>query len=362
MSLGWVIQAVAQDFGVLLLGRIITGLALGATTVCAPLFLNEMATPGTEGAFGSITQVGISSGILLVNVFGLFAGWRDLAWISACVSGAAGVILMAIVRNPERNRNPSSPRLLKAVDSKAPYIISYTLMFFQQLSGINVVVFFIGPLADIAGFGEPDVISCYTFLVLVVASVVSLFIVDRVGKQVLLLSSSAGMMVSLVMLSTFFFVQDEELIQGSLGEGSTDDVDAKYTGLALAAVFIYIAAFNLGLGPIPWSVVGEYFEPAGFGATTSTVFNWLLAFAVTQSISPILQAVGGGATFAGYAVICFFSCIFSIFFFPRLQRVHRLSINSLAESLHLPSGLEYQPAKKQDVGINYFPDHEKQEG
>eukprot|EP00127_Corallochytrium_limacisporum_P007365 Clim_evm2s249 gene=Clim_evmTU2s249 len=352
MTLGWVIQAVSQAYWSIMMGRLVTGLASGATTVCTPLFLNDVASEGHEGAFGFVVQVGISLGILLINAFGLAtSSWRDLAWICVATSGLAVINFVFGVKTPPRPQKVV--KKVKAPEDSAqkmwaPYIISYTLMVFQQLSGINVVIFFIGPLVDIAGLGRPDVISVYTMVVQLVAGLVATAVIDRAGKRLLLFVSSFGMMTALIMLGVFFFIQDQRLITGSIGDGKTNDVQAHTTGLALASIFIFIASFNFGMGPIPWSVIGEYFEPTELGSATSNILNWLLAFAVTQSLSPIMQAIGGGPTYMGYAFFNMLSCIFIVFIFPPLQH-HVETARREARREH-PSPV---PEKKHDDGIDF---------
>eukprot|EP00127_Corallochytrium_limacisporum_P001471 Clim_evm5s58 gene=Clim_evmTU5s58 len=319
MTLGWAIQAFAPNFAIILLGRIITGIALGITTACTPLFLNDSAPEGREGAFGFVVQVGIGLGILLINVFGLFAGWRALGWICAGTSGAAVLAFLFSVPTPPRPvPQDATPKASSA--GLAPYIISIILMVFQQMSGINVIIFYINPIAESAGLDDPEIVAVYTMIVQLASGILSLLFIDKVGKKVLLFASSFGMMSALVMLASFFFIQDEELITSGLGESDDEEVNATSPGLALAAIFIFIFSFNCGLGPIPWSVVGEYFEPHQIGAATTGIANYLLAFGVTQSVSPMLQALGGGATYMFYAAFCFASCVFTVFIFPRLQR------------------------------------------
>eukprot|EP00127_Corallochytrium_limacisporum_P005159 Clim_evm65s199 gene=Clim_evmTU65s199 len=334
VTVGWVIQALAQTYWVILIGRLITGLSVGATTVCTPLFLNDIATKGRESAFGFVLLGSAHLGILLINVLGLAVQeWRHLAWISAAISCLA-VFALACTKTPPRPGRITKKKEMgnhaNRVDSStktiwAPYIISYSLMVFQQLSGYVMVIFFIGPLVDIADIGRPDIIAVYAMLIQLIATVVAAPIIDRVGKQILLFVSSFGMMTANIMLASFFFIQDERLFTGSLGDGRTDDIEVHTSGLALAGIAIFMASFNFGLGPIAWSVVGEYFEPTNFGSASSSILTWLLAFAVAQSASPTLQAFGGGPTYMAYAIFMFIGCLFTLFIFPRLQRMVEMS-------------------------------------
>eukprot|EP00127_Corallochytrium_limacisporum_P005184 Clim_evm1s201 gene=Clim_evmTU1s201 len=352
MILGYILQAVAPSYGVLLLGRILTGLGLGATTVCTPLFLNDAAPEGHEGAFGFVVQVGIGVGILLINVFSLAGGdLLVLGWAAAGTSIASLVVFYFFVPAPPLPEKVLSMRSGDdaAQQLYAPYIVSYALMAFQQLSGINVVIFFVGPITDIADLGDPDVISVWTTVVQLASGVISLFIVDRIGKKILLFTSSFGMMASLIMLAAFSFIQDEDPFKGkNLGNGGDDNFTAHAPGLAIAAIFIFLFSFNMGLGPVPWSVVGEYFEPHQVGAATTGILNYLLAFAVTQSVDPMLNAIGG-PTYLIYAAFCFLSCVFVALIFPHLQR--SIDLARAQKKAQSPTDL---PEKK-EVALDYIP-------
>lgn len=145
--------------------------------------------------------------------------------------------------NEEQKQNNLSVReALSRKTSVRGLIICFGLMFFQQVSGINAVIFFTTDIFIAAGSGiEPEIATILVGVMQVVGTFVASLIVDRLGRRILLLVSDAVMALCTLVLGIFFFMKgrDEESVT-SIG------------WLPVVALCLFILAFSLGFGPVPW--------------------------------------------------------------------------------------------------------------
>lgn len=122
-------------------------------------------------------------------------------------------------------------------------------------------------------------------------------LVDRAGRKILLLISIITMTITLIALGVFFYIQD------------SDPESAKNMGwLPLTSLCVYMVAFALGFGPIPWLAMSEVLpkEISAIVGSVSGAFNWLLAFLITATFNSISEAIGIGQTFwifAGFSLV-----------------------------------------------------------
>lgn len=176
-------------------------------------------------------------------------------------------------------------------------IISFSLMLFQQFSGINAVIFYAQSIFEAAGSTlEPALCTIIVGVVQVVMTVASALLIEKAGRRLLLLQSSVVMGLCLVMLGVYFMLK----------EGGSDVTNISF--LPLASVVLFIVSFSLGLGPLPWLLMGELFaaEVKGIASAMAVMFNWTLVFIITKTFSMMCAAWGSGPTFyffAGFMVI-----------------------------------------------------------
>jgi MFS transporter, SP family, galactose:H+ symporter len=143
-------------------------------------------------------------------------------------------------------------------------------------------------------------------LVNVLMTVVSIPLIDRVGRRPLLLVSLGGMGVALAALALGFAIGGETL---------------KWIGVLSLAV--YIAAFAVGLGPVFWLLISEIYplNVRGQAASVATMANWLSNFVVSLTFLSLLNALGSVATFLLYAVLCVVGVLFCLRFVPETRGV-----------------------------------------
>lgn len=167
-------------------------------------------------------------------------------------------------------------------------IISLSLMMFQQLSGINAVIFYTNSIFKSAGSTmDENLCSIVVGVVQVLMTFVSALLIDRAGRRILLLQSCIVMGACLVTLGIYFNIKESG--------GNVTNIG----WLPLLSVVLFIVSFSLGFGPIPWMMMGELFAPdvKGIASAIAVMFNWTLVFIVTKSFEPMQKGLGSDWTF-----------------------------------------------------------------
>ena len=340
-ALGAVLQSVAQGTGVLIAGRFVVGFGVGVASVAAPLYAAEMAPTATRGRFVSTYQLAITIGILLADivdaVLSASGRWRLMLGLSI----VPGVLLVFVVL-----MMPESPRWLVKVgrrdDAKAslaktqggadvggridaierdassttqaawkdvfmPAIrkalwVGVGLAVFQQITGINAVIYYSDEIFKFAGFTTPQQQTRATLIAIGLVNVLATFIavawVDRFGRRPLLLAGLIGMTTGLVAIGASFLFLDKNPSSG----GGTSMVGV----VTLVAMIIYIASFAFSLGPVVWTMINEIFpnQVRGKAVAFCTAINWAAAFLVSASFLSLVDAIGEATTFLLFAVAC----------------------------------------------------------
>lgn len=288
-TIGWLMIIFANSIWMFYLGRFITGVSGGAFCVTAPLYTSEIAENQIRGTLGSYFQLMLVVGILVTYILGPNVSMFQLSVISALVplvfccvfffmpetpiyylkkgdedSARASLVRLRgprynvepeilaqqeIMAELERNRTSFS----EAIRTKAAIrglIIGFGLMLFQQLSGVNAIIFYSTSIFESA---SKDIPAATATIVVGVIQVVSVFlstlVVDRLGRRILLLMSSTAMFLTTLILGVYFYLK----------ENGTDVSNIGWLPLLCVCTFIFL--FSLGFGPIPWMMMGEIFSP-----------------------------------------------------------------------------------------------------
>jgi MFS family permease len=190
--------------------------------------------------------------------------------------------------------------------SRMALICSLGLMFFQQFSGINAVIFYTNNIFTAAGSDiDPVIATIIVGVVQTLATYVSSLLIEKAGRRILLLQSCIIMGVCLIILGIFF-----KLLQ--------DEYDVSTVGwIPLLCLVLFIISFSLGFGPIPWMMMAELFavEFRGTASGIAVIFNWCLVFIVTLCFPIMMSAIGIYSCFwffAAFMIICIFFVFFLI--------------------------------------------------
>jgi SP family galactose:H+ symporter-like MFS transporter len=347
-TVGIVVAAVAPSFAVLLVGRFVMGLGVGAASAVVPLYLSEVAPPAVRGRLVSLNQLMITIGIVTSYLVALiFAGAEDWRWMFA-VGGVPSVLfLLGMLRAPEtppwleahgrddearavlgqvadeegvdelmdsyrRAREQSGARLgLRALlgsrAARPALVIGVTLAALQQFGGINTIIYYSATIFENTGLDPSEAIlgSLIIGVINVAMTVVSIRLVDRRGRRPLLRLSLTGMIVTLILLGLTFELP----------------LEAVDSWLSLACILLYISAFAIGMGPIFWLLIAEIFpaEARAEGAAVSSTTNWLANFVVGLVFLPVVEAIGEGPAFWIFAAICMAGLVFVNSYVPETR-------------------------------------------
>jgi sugar porter (SP) family MFS transporter len=368
---GAVISAVAQGVAVLVIGRFLVGLAIGIASMLTPLYLAEISPARVRGAIVSLNQLCITGGILVSYLVGFALadasdGWR---WMLA-LGALPGIILAAgmlvLPESPRwlagRGRVPDAAAVLQHLRGTAdvveelntlrtdlaregrqragtsellsprlrrPLIIGIGLAMFQQITGINTVIYFAPTIFQSAGLSSAATSILATAgvgAVNVIMTIVSIRLIDRLGRRQLLFWSLGGMAVTLLVLCGAFY-------SGASGE---------LAWVAVASVAAFVGFFAIGLGPVFWLLIAEIFPLAvrGRAMSLATVANWGFNLIVSATFLNLVGAVGSAGAFLVYAVLSLLALVFIALMVPETKGRSLEQIEAALDTSHppLPSG------------------------
>lgn len=339
---GAIVEAVAPGSAVLVVGRLIVGFAVGIASVAAPLYAAEMAPSRLRGTFVSTYQLGITFGIFVAYLVDelLDAGdWRVMLGASAIVGVILILLILPLPDSPRwylkaGRKEDARAALVKVAEDpdpdatiaaqqadedgsaeaswgvafskrwRTPLMVGVGLAVFQQITGINAIIYYADKIFDAAGFTTVAQQTAATTwavgAVNVLATLIAVAFVDKLGRKPLLLTGLIGMCLSLTAVGFAFL---------SLGDishdGSSQGVSTAGT-LTLVALVVYIASFAFSMGPVVWTIINEIYprEVRGRMVSIATAVNWFSAWLVSQFFLTLVGAIGEPQTFWLFAALC----------------------------------------------------------
>ncbi|MFT5484429.1 MAG: SP family sugar:H+ symporter-like MFS transporter [Halieaceae bacterium] len=354
-------SGVAASSGEFVIFRILGGLAVGAASVMAPAYISEIAPPAYRGRLTTIQQVAIIGGLFCAFVSNYFmadiAGsstaefwlgyqaWRWMFWVEMLPAALFFVTLLFIPESPRylvasgnkeqahsvlvRLYGPSTaqekvediynslaadhhrPQLSDILDGSTGKVrkivwVGIGLAAFQQLVGINVVFYYGAVLWQAVGFSESDalLINVISGAVSLVACLITIGLVDKIGRKPLLFVGSLGMAVTLSLVALSF--STGAVVGGQLT--LSDNMGL----LALLAANAYVMIFNGTWGPVMWVMLGEMFpnQIRGSGLAIAGLSQWGVNFLITMSFPLMLTSIGLLGAYSCYAVCALISAFF----------------------------------------------------
>jgi SP family galactose:H+ symporter-like MFS transporter len=330
--------ALAPNINTLIAGRIIVGIAIGIASFTSPMYMSEISPKKIRGSLVSINQLAVTIGIVLAYLvdYALSAvqGWRYMFGIAAIPSTALVIAMWRMPPSPRwlmsRNRGNKARDVLEHIRGKKDVtsetkeirnslakqkggvedlfhpllrmalIVGIGLAIFQQITGINTVIYYSPTILEFAGFktaGFSILATVGVGIVNVGFTVLAIRLMDRVGRRPLLLIGVAGQIAGLVILGLAFQLHHLASLVGYI---------------AVVSLAIYVASFAIGLGPIFWLMISEIYPLRVRGAAMSiaTVANWGLNLAVALTFLTLVSVLGRPETFWLYAVIGVVAWIF----------------------------------------------------
>jgi sugar porter (SP) family MFS transporter len=220
---------------------------------------------------------------------------------------------MQDIKNLEGNQERVSFAELLAPFVRPALIIGIGLAIFQQITGINTVIYYAPTILQGVGFSEGGAIAATALGVGVVNvgfTILAVRIVDRAGRRPLLLIGLVGMTISLALLGTVF-------ASGATGE----DASVLAGVLATACLAMYIASFAISLGPVFWLMISEIYplRIRGTAMSVASISNWGSNFLVALTFPVLLAALGGATLFWLFAFLGIVAWVFIYFRVPETK-------------------------------------------
>jgi sugar porter (SP) family MFS transporter len=312
--------------------RFCGGVAIGVASVLAPLYIAEVSPPHIRGRLVSLNQMAIVTGILAAySVNWMLAGmgpssWRWMFASAALPSAAFFAALLFVPESPrwltERLRSVEALQILSRIGGREhaaaelkqiqeaialekgtfrelfrpglrrPLMIAVALAVLQQITGVNTVLFY-GSIIfkEHAGRGsESSAIAANVIVGAInfVATIVALWVIDKVGRKALLIVSAAGMAVAEISLGTAFLMHPPP------------------STFILAIVLLCVACFAVGLGPGVWVLLSELFPTRlrGRAMSVATISLWTACLGLTLSFLSLVHAITVTGAFWTYAAMC----------------------------------------------------------
>jgi len=336
---GAAVEALTPGVTVLVAGRLIVGFGVGVAAVAAPLYAAELAPAEKRGRFVAAYQLAITIGIFLSylvdQALAARGDWRIMLGVSAVPAVLLLFAMLPAVESPRwlvrmGRRDEARAAIMRArpwVDPdvrlqsieaslraeptsaswgevfapawRRPLTIGIGLAVFQQITGINAIIYYSDKIFAAAGFATAEAQTQATTWAIgavnVAATLIAIAFIDRLGRRPLLLAGLVGMFVSLTAVGIAFL---------TLGKGATATPMAGI--VTLVALVVFIISFAFSLGPVVWTVINEIFpgRVRGRAVAVATAVNWGAAFLVSEFFLTLVNAIGESATFWLFAFFC----------------------------------------------------------
>ena len=317
-------SALATDVYSFIIARLIGGLGIGVSTVVAPLYISEIAPPKHRGLLAGMFQFNIVFGIIIAYLSNaLLAGtgpdaWR---WMLGVAAFPAAVYMLFCFGIPESPRwligrkgdraaalgvlrliSPDASDAQLDADASAieaasqekssrghfwvrslrvPIVLAFLIAFFNQMSGINAVLYFAPRIFEMAGLGEKAALlqSVGIGITNLVFTFIGLWLIDRLGRRTLLYIGSFGYILSLGLVAWAF--------------------QSQHFGIVPACIFAFIAAHAVGQGTVIWVYLSEIFpnRHRAEGQTLGSSTHWIFAAALTTFFPRMVTAFAPAGVF-----------------------------------------------------------------
>jgi MFS transporter, SP family, galactose:H+ symporter len=335
--------AVANSVSTLIAGRFLVGCGIGLTSVGGPMYIAEASPARIRGTFVSLFQLAVTVGILLAYIAAALlapsAAWRWMLGLAAIPGLLLAVGMFFMPESPrwlvKQGRRVDARAVLTQIDPhgnpdaalaqlehdlaaegqgtwaellrrtlRPALIVGIGLAVFQQVTGINAVIYYAPQIFQAAGFtSDLTSLAATTGIgtINVLATFIAIWLVDRAGRRPLLIAGVLGMVTTLTILGLAF---------RDAGSGTAGSL-ALITAVCLAA---YIVFFAFSLGPIVWLMISEIYplRNRAQAVAVSTAANWGANFLVSLTFPILTNRLGSSHTFFIYAALGVVTLIFVI--------------------------------------------------
>ena len=323
--------AFAPEVWSFIIARIIGGLGIGVSTVAAPLYISEIAPPARRGRLAGMFQFNIVFGIIIAfasNALIKGMGPNDWRWMLGVVAIPAVIYCVMCRFIPEsprwlighRNERKQAAAIFREADPtlteeeatrvtdaiaddfnrktsdtvgnfwtskhlRTPILLAFLIAFFNQLSGINAVLYFAPRIFEMAGLGKQAALlqSVGIGVTNLIFTFVGLWLIDRLGRKSLMYIGSIGYIISLGLVAWAFFTN--------------------HTSIVPVCIFAFIAAHAIGQGTVIWVFIAEIFpnDHRGTGQSLGSSTHWVFAALLATMFPVMVDHMAPGVIFSIFA-------------------------------------------------------------
>ncbi|XP_014212387.1 facilitated trehalose transporter Tret1-like [Copidosoma floridanum] len=338
LAVAWILTGLAPSVKLIYLTSFSVGLCCSIITMVAQVYISEISLPGIRGCLSAMLKVLGHVGVLLAYISGSCLNWRESALLVSIApsmlffgtlfipetpsylvlngkdeEAASSLqwlrgsevdirnelqiiktnVLMSRAKQYEQSFKNSmlTPRLYK------PIGITCGLMFFQRFSGANTFNYYaVNIFRQTLGDINPHNATIAIGFVQLLASLLSGFLIDVVGRLPLLIASAVFMSLALAGFGSYAYYNSMSQLQSipasTYAAEATVTMTGQYDWIPLICVLVFTTAFALGISPISWLLIGELFplEYRGLGSSISTSFSYFCAFIATKLYMDFQQA------------------------------------------------------------------------
>lgn len=340
--------AYAYDWSVFLLFRFLGGFGVGISSVVAPLYITEISPAAKRGRLVAIFQFNVVFGILMAYLSNyLLSGvgqddWRLMLGIQAIPSAIYILLVVFIPESPRwlllkkddvtqarrilttigepnvegtissilKNATQSNTPLFQAAYRK-PIMLAVLFSIFNQVSGINAIIYFAPRIFEMAGIGKSSALlsSAGIGLINLISTLIGISMIDKFGRRALMFVGSVGLILTLVLVSNAFYSQQ--------------------MGMNVPFyLFAYIAFFAFSQGAVIWVFISEIFpnEVRAKGQALGSFTHWFMASIIAFTFPYIVETFGGGLVFAFFA---FTMCLQLLFVWKMMPETKGMSLENM---------------------------------
>ncbi|XP_050311252.1 facilitated trehalose transporter Tret1-like [Anthonomus grandis grandis] len=351
MAAGAAILAFAWELWVFYFGRLLFGTGIGGVFTVLTMYTGEITSNHNRGKFSCLLGTFVALGVLYPFSIGSMLSIRIFS-LSCLLPLQAFLIFFSIyapesptylLRQGKKSlcqktvmelRGISEEEARKALDeleqiesqnkekggivvlfrtknTRRAFMVAAGLLILQQFSGISAVLGFMEQIFSGAGGAIPPQLAATMVGVIQVFTVfVTSSVIEKLGRKFLLLSSTVGAAVSIILLGFYFFLHRQKLV-----------LLAYLWWLPIASLIFYIVCFNMGLGPLPWTVLSEIFPDnvKSSAAAVASATCFMVSFVVTMAFPMINEMLGMAESFWLFGVCCVLGTVFIYFVVPETK-------------------------------------------
>jgi sugar porter (SP) family MFS transporter len=358
-GVGALVASFSPNLAVLVVARVLLGLAIGIASMIVPVYIAEIAPPRVRGALVSLQQFMITVGIMVSYLVSYaFSGSGSWRWMLGVGMIPAAILFVGMLPLPE------SPRWLLAKDRRQDalgvlrrirheehnpeaelseieavhkmqagvsyqdlfrpsvrpaLIVGVGIAFINQMVGVNAVIYYAPTILKEAGFSSSAAISATTGVGILnmLVTLCALLLIDRAGRRPLLLVGISGVLLALIVLGAAYLLPGGPSAAGIL---------------LVAGLLVYIASFAASLGIAIWLLNSEVYplEVRGKGAAAGAFTHWVLGFIIASTVLTLIATITPTGMFWFYGL---FALLGILFVLRRVPETKGKTLEEVADEL-----------------------------